>query len=722
MIHEVLGWSRIWLPTTATVAIAAAVLLGSGVLGFVQRPAADALLRLVASSPLEAPEGVPDVAIVTIDARSMRALGGDWPWPRSRFAEIIERLDAAGARAIAFDIDFSTPRDAEGDRALARAMARSGRVVLSAHREFQQLEGLGELEIASLPLPELARSAAAVGAAIVEIDVDGVIRRAFHSREIAGERMPSLPAAALAVAQGQPAQAGTLAAIPIDYRRALPAPPRVAAIDVLEDRFDRRRVAGRVVLVGATAVEFQDLWTTPLGPNQPGVEIQAYALRTLAAQQAGATSLRIPGLAAGVAIAALLSLLAGSLPPARRTVVLLAVAGAIPFGCLGALRLGGVLLDPVLPLGVVGGHYLLGLEVVRRTLGQRLQERELSLSTLATVGEATTAPSPGQGVDLALALLGDVVSASGVGLLRSDGARLEWRREGSRPVGDVAAANAVLKSRQTRIFEGGIPGKRGGDSLAVYTPLYAGENPVGVLVVERESSEPLVDTQLRTIATVGTQLALSVENMRLYDGLQATFRSSITALASAVEARDGYTDQHCRRLGVFSTMMAERLGLAPEEIEAIELGALLHDVGKIGIRDDILLKSARLSEEERLEIERHPEIGHRIIGPINGLSPTTVAIVRHHHERWNGCGYPDGLAGDEIPLGARIVAIVDVWDALSTDRPYKRAYSQEAVREILTKDSGERFEPALLELFLDILDDRGDELLALIASTSEAAR
>ena len=155
-----------------------------------------------------------------------------------------------------------------------------------------------------------------------------------------------------------------------------------------------------------------------------------------------------------------------------------------------------------------------------------------------------------------------------------------------------------------------------------------------------------------------------------------------------------------------------------EEIEAIELGALLHDVGKIGIRDAVLLKDGRLSQEEREEIEKHTIIGHGIVKPITGITTTTVSCVRHHHERWNGTGYPDGLAGEEIPLGARIVSLVDVWDALSTARPYKQAYPQSRVREILQKDSGVRFEPALVDLFFEILDERGEELLDLIARTT----
>jgi HD-GYP domain-containing protein (c-di-GMP phosphodiesterase class II) len=164
--------------------------------------------------------------------------------------------------------------------------------------------------------------------------------------------------------------------------------------------------------------------------------------------------------------------------------------------------------------------------------------------------------------------------------------------------------------------------------------------------------------------------------------------------------------------------MARHLRMPEAEVEAIRLGALLHDVGKIGVRDHILLKPGGFTTDERREMERHAEIGHRIVQPISGLPVATLHCVRSHHERWDGRGYPDGLAGEAIPLAARIVAIVDVWDALSTARPYKPAYSQGRVREILAKDRGTHFDPALVDLFLRILDEEGDEMLALVAASA----
>jgi HD-GYP domain-containing protein (c-di-GMP phosphodiesterase class II) len=495
----------------------------------------------------------------------------------------------------------------------------------------------------------------------------------------------------------------------------------IPLVDLLDGRFDPSLVAGRVVMLGATAAEFQDLWSTPLGPARPGVWIQAITYRTLAAEHVGLPVLAASGPGPRIALAALLSALAATLarlPHGRRSAALGALAAA--WILLGALLVvsRGLLLDPVVPSAQLALHYVLGLEGVRRRFQRRLHERERSLATLFSVGEATAAPASGDVLGVALALLGDVVGASGVALLRAspegelDGRRVDWGRTGDGPVGDEEAAARCLHARDVRVFTDGAPGRRGA-GLAVYAPLFAGDIPVGVLVVEREDSEPLDATQLRTIATVGTQVALSAENLRLVEGLRATFDSSVEAIASAVEARDGYTQLHCRRLAVFSSLMAQRLGLDEREIEAIRLGALLHDVGKIGIRDEILLKPGRFTLGEMDEMRRHADIGHRIVSSIHGLSPGTLACVRHHHECWDGGGYPAGLAGEAIPLSARIVTVVDVWDALSTARPYKPAFPQADVRAILRKSRGSRFEPALVDLFLSVLDEEGDELLAL---------
>jgi HD-GYP domain-containing protein (c-di-GMP phosphodiesterase class II)/CHASE2 domain-containing sensor protein len=719
----------------AAVAVAAGLAIGTGVLAPLQRLAGDALLRLVAGRPLASPPGLPDVALVALDPPSLRAFPA-WPWPRGLHADAIARLDAAGAKAIAIDIDFSTPRDAADDARLAQAVAASGRVVLATFRQRTPLPGGGEIEVANVPYAALERAAAGVGSVLIPVDADGVVRHAPRASEIGGRAIPCLGAAALAVALGETPRAGEQAGFLLDYRRIAPFPV-IPIADVLAGRFDPRDVAGRVVFVGATAAEFQDLWSTPLGPAKPGVVIQALAYRTLAAERSSEAVLTSPGPATAIGVAALLSIalaLLGLAPPAARTLALAGGACGVVGGAWLAAARAGLALDPVAPLGVLVLHYVIGLEGLWRRFGRRLEAREHSLATLFDVSElAVRRDGPEGGLELALALLGDVIDAAAVALLRAtspaageppalDGTRLEWRRPGSRadaPVGDPVLATTVLGERRLRVSEGRIPGPSPRPGLAAYVPLAGRDGAIGVLVIERDDPTPLDTVQLRTIAAVGMQLALSSENLRLLEGLRATFDASVAAIATAIEARDGYTEAHCRRLAALSAILAERFGLPPEEIEAIRLGALLHDVGKIGIRDHVLLKPTRFTAEERRDMERHPDIGHRIIARIDGFRATTLHCVRHHHERWDGRGYPDRLAASEIPLGARIVAVVDVWDALSTKRPYKAALPAHEVRAYLEKEKGIQFDPGVVDQFLQLLDEEWPELESLLGQLPE---
>ena len=692
----------------------------------------DAHLRLGSAFAPSLAAGRPDAVVVAIDPQSLRALP-DWPWSREVHARLVDRLAAAGAVSIAFDIDFSTPRDEAGDREFARAMRDAGNVVLASFKQVQTLPGGAELEIANRPAPVLADAAAAVGSVHMIVDEDGVVRRGRRRVEIRGTPVPTLAGAALDVAagslEGAPPSAQVWETVRVDYRRTRPAVRRLSVSDVLDGRFDSREVAGRVVLVGATAVEFQDLWPTPVGPARAGVWIQAVLLRTLAAEREGAAIVREVSTPVAIGVLLLLSgigFASHRQSHGRRTASLGGVALLVVLGTSVWALVGGRLLSPVAPVAMIVAQYVVGLERVRSRFGRHLAEREQSLAALQRVGEATSGQQDNGGIGTALSLLGDVVDASGVALLRADedgldGRRIEWRRRGEGAIGDDALAGHALDERRRQTHLAELPGLAARGAF-VYAPLFAGARPVGVLVVERDREEPLDETALRTVATVGTQITLSAENLRLLDGLRATFDSSIEAIASAIEARDGYTESHCRRLALFSTLVADRFGLGDDEIEEIRLGALLHDVGKIGIRDEVLLKPDRFTEAERQIMESHTVLGDGIVGGIHGLGPVTRACVRHHHERWDGSGYPDGLAAESIPIGARIVSVVDVWDALSTARPYKPAFEQERVLDILTKGRGEQFDPEVVDVFLNVLEEEGEEMLAVVASVGAVGR
>ena len=177
------------------------------------------------------------------------------------------------------------------------------------------------------------------------------------------------------------------------------------------------------------------------------------------------------------------------------------------------------------------------------------------------------------------------------------------------------------------------------------------------------------------------------------------YNSTLEGWARALEIRDMETAGHSRRVVTLAWKLAKALNLSEEELIDIRYGALLHDIGKMGIPDDILSKPGPLTSEERETIEQHPMIAYTLLKDIRFLEKAS-SIPVYHHERWNGQGYPKGLKGEEIPLAARIFAVVDNWDALLSDRPYRKAWSKQAVIEYLREQSGEMFDPQVVEVFL----------------------
>ena len=176
------------------------------------------------------------------------------------------------------------------------------------------------------------------------------------------------------------------------------------------------------------------------------------------------------------------------------------------------------------------------------------------------------------------------------------------------------------------------------------------------------------------------------------------------ALANLAETRDDLTGTHMKRIGLFSRMIAEESGVSSDFCEDLEVFAPLHDIGKVGIPDTILLKSRALTPLEREIMKRHTNMGGSILSDVPTME-TGAIIARSHHERWDGKGYPDGLAGDAIPLQARIVSIVDVYDALRSQRPYKEPWTHEEALELIVREKGSQFDPDLVELFVKLADD-----------------
>ncbi len=189
----------------------------------------------------------------------------------------------------------------------------------------------------------------------------------------------------------------------------------------------------------------------------------------------------------------------------------------------------------------------------------------------------------------------------------------------------------------------------------------------------------------------------------------------LEVLAETIEVKDRYMRGHARRVAFYASLLADRLDLNPTELEHIRLSAFLHDLGKVGVPTDLLLRAGALDATERALVEQHPVIGARLIKPL--MIPTAISsAIRHHHEWWDGSGYPDGQSGDQIPLAARIIGIVDAFDAMSSDRPYRKALSREVVCDELRRFSGIQFDPELAKQFLFVLESGACDIdLELVA-------
>jgi len=249
-----------------------------------------------------------------------------------------------------------------------------------------------------------------------------------------------------------------------------------------------------------------------------------------------------------------------------------------------------------------------------------------------------------------------------------------------------------------------IPGSESFDEPVLTIPLKIRNKPVGVLNLHPPHSRfALTDDDLRFMEVLAAQAATTIETLKLYEHLEKLYVAMVETLARAVDSKDAYTRDHCDRARQRARQVAQAMGLPETEIRQVEYAAMLHDVGKIGIADSILLKPAKLTPEEYEEMKKHPVIGYHILEPIKYMAPV-AKMVLHHQEWYNGQGYPEGLKGDEIPLGARIVAVIDAWDAMTSDRVYRKALPRERAIAELRQYAGTQFDPKVVEVFLRIVE------------------
>jgi hypothetical protein len=234
-----------------------------------------------------------------------------------------------------------------------------------------------------------------------------------------------------------------------------------------------------------------------------------------------------------------------------------------------------------------------------------------------------------------------------------------------------------------------------------------GNDVIGTVEVFRIEDRPFRFDDPEQVELMVAFAGNNYSRIQLNDKLETHYTETIAALTSALEARDPYTQAHTGRIRDLSLALSVAMQVPNDIRKAVSLGALLHDVGKIGVSDMILGKTGPLTDEEWATMRKHPVIGERMLTGVDFLR-LALPVVRHHHERWDGEGYPDKLRGEEIPLAARIVAVCDAYDAMTSDRPYRRALSvSEACRELLQK-SGTQFDPRCAAMLVEVVAEIGE--------------
>lgn len=240
----------------------------------------------------------------------------------------------------------------------------------------------------------------------------------------------------------------------------------------------------------------------------------------------------------------------------------------------------------------------------------------------------------------------------------------------------------------------------------ICVPIFVKNRIKGVLgATDKTDGQKIEIEDISLFENVASQIAICVENLELSKNIEETYYNTLVMLARIVEAKDAYSAGHLERVSSYVRMMAEKLDIDEESKKILTGGAFLHDLGKVGIEDIILKKTGKLTVEEYEKMKHHSMIGENILKPLQSMSKLSV-LVRHHHELYDGTGYPDGLKGEEIPLLARILTVADIYDALTSDRAYRKALSNKEAIDMLKGYAGNKLDPRLVNIFVGLISEK----------------
>jgi len=702
------------------------------------------------------------VVVVGITDDCQRDPGlGLTPWPRSTYADAVDQLADAGAAVIGFDIYFperpETAQHRAEDARFAKAIAESGNVILPIFRPAAPKKGMRIAEPVRRNADVLTRAAAAEAHINITVDEDEQVRlvRLRHGSESIRRLQFGVAAGLRYTGAGEDAADG----IPTDRdgNIVINWQPNEAwemgenlfpFADLYHGRIPDSKLRGKVVFIGQTVpgLPYADRYRGPFGPRF-GVLIQGeiadsvirgdfirpvgvwpYALLLLLTNMVlGAVLFRLrPIPIAVVGLGVIVLSVAGTQVAFSGWTWLIDV---VPLALSQAFLLCAALVFGFRHRGLEAERAEEALQVVNRTH----QEAVKLLSLPADEGEgyplgfdaplAAALRVPEQTPLRVLSLLADQLGARhGFMRLGEDGKDAKWMtvsRDNDAPAEAQEFAAILIDSVATKgdsVLVPDVSREKHLEGYAEHVPsalalrLGLGEETLATVVlcgkVPTKSSpgRAFSSTDLPLAFALAPQGSLLLDHARLHRSLYSALRRAVATLASAMNARDEYTSGHSDRVAYYTGFLARAMELPGWCVEAVELGALLHDIGKIAMDESVLRGTRALTDDEWDTVKLHPVTGHGIFAQMEELSVLLPAL-RHHHERWDGGGYPDGLTGEEIPLLARIVGVADAFDAMTFRRPYKAAplNFEEACHEVLD-NAGTQFDPELARLFVESAD------------------
>ena len=671
---------------------------------------------------------IEDIVLVGITQDCLKRLG-KYPFSRTYYAQLIDYLDRCGAKLIVFDIYFEVPSGREEDSLLIQATRKAGRVIFPIYapgklKKENNRGGVYQVEEIHHNLPALERYALGVGHINVLLDEDGILRRVplFIEKDKIYPALSLLTYIRYRNIKTVKLEGGSLyldnESVPLDENGHLLL-PHYAKVNLLtlpfsqveEGKYPPQIFKDKIVLIGQIThgLPNADILNVPI-PGEGGrfgVLIQANTIAAFLYKEY---------------ISLFLIYLSFYIMLKKKFLVhiLLLFSFLILnflFTLLCFLKFHTVY--PMVPteMGLLLTFFATAF-LNFRGIDISLAKKEFELKTikevssLATVSEGKEimeimVDTVARSLKASACILRELIPGSGKLLPEALYVKSDIKKTDILEIESSFASSALNKEGLLEIPQLSRVKNLGRSirgSLLV-SPLKAEKGWIGTISVYWKKERGFREDERSLFMALLPQIAISLRNFQLYRDTKRVFLESIQALTAAIDAKDPYTEGHSERVTSLSLEIAEEMGLSQEERERLKLAALLHDIGKIGIEERILRKKGRLSDAEYSLIKSHTQVGAKILSPIHELRDIIPSVL-HHHERMDGKGYPSGLKGEEIPLFARIISVADAFDAITSDRPYRKGLSvEEACREILS-NQGTQFDPEVVKAFLRVMEKK----------------